>query len=127
MIDLIKFIHVICALSLLGTTLYCFAFIGKHKRPVSVFTNKVILYISLLALLTGTMLVYPKHFTFHTPWIQAAYILIICYAGIIGLYHHYRNSFLFKYNPFLFLTYFILFILLILVVHDAVTKSTFLI
>jgi hypothetical protein len=127
MINFIKFIHLIFALSLFGMTLYSFICVSKNKIATSSFIYKLILYISLLALLTGTLLVYPKHFTFHTPWIQAAYILVLCYACIVGLCHRYQHSFLFKYNGVLFFTYFLLIVLLVLVIHDAVTKTTFLI
>jgi hypothetical protein len=127
MINLIKFIHVIFALSLLGITMFCFAFISKNKTPVSPYIHQLILYISIIALITGTLLVYPKHFTFHTPWIQAAYILVICYASLIALFNRYRHLFLFKNKTVLLLTYFMLILLLVGVIHDAVTKTTFLI
>jgi hypothetical protein len=126
MIYLIKFIHIISALSLLGITMYCLVFIIKTKTIPLPLIHKRLLYISLLAMLTGTLLIYPKHFSFATPWIQAAYILVICYASIIALFNRYRDAFLFKYQGIISISYLMLIVLLIVVIHDAVTKSTFL-
>jgi cytochrome bd-type quinol oxidase subunit 2 len=126
MINLIKFIHLLCTLSLLGGTLFCFATAGKYKSIASPLFHKIILYTCIAALLTGTLLVYPKHFTFHTPWIQAAYLLVFLYATIIILLNKFRDSSIYQYRIPILGTYFSLIILLILVIHDAVTKITFL-
>lgn len=126
MIYLIKFIHIISALSLLGITMYCLVFIIKTKTIPLPLIHKRLLYISLLAMLTGTLLIYPKHFSFATPWIQAAYILVICYASFVALFNRYRDTFLFKYQGIISISYVLLIVLLIIVIHDAVTKSTFL-
>jgi uncharacterized membrane protein SirB2 len=79
------------------------------------------LYFSLFAILTGTLLVYPKHFTFHTPWIQAAYLLVTIFSlGILTLQKKNKIPRLIK-----LFSYLILIVILIGVIHDAVTKSTF--
>lgn len=120
-INLIKFIHVLLALGLLGLTGYCVTL--THSKYLSFF-NKKILVISLFTLLTGSLLIYPKHFTIHTPWIQAAYLLLFIYGLIIAL-----SIRLSKSIPQLWIwriLYIILVFVLILITHDAVTKRTFL-
>lgn len=81
------------------------------------------LFISLVALITGTLLVVPKHFTFHTPWIQAAYLLITLFGLSIFLLIKYGS----RLKPILQkLIYMTLILALVCVIHDAVTKTTFL-
>jgi uncharacterized membrane protein SirB2 len=127
MINLIKFIHIICALSLIGGTMLCFAYVSKHKAEVTPSTHRIIAYISTLALLTGTLLIYPKHFTFYTPWIQAAYVLITCYAIVIAMLKRYKDYPFLKNHKIILLIYLLLLVVLMLITHDAVTKKTFLI
>jgi uncharacterized membrane protein YozB (DUF420 family) len=82
---------------------------------------RIILWLSLFALITGTLLVHPKNFTFHTPWIKAAYLLLIAFSlGILMLKKYIINPYLLRFS------YFILLIILIFITHDAVTKTTFL-
>ena len=121
LIHLIKFIHVLFALGLLGTTIYCLTFfITTSPRHALVSLNKFLLLLSLFAMLTGTLLVHPKNFTFQTPWIQAAYFLLFVYAVGISLF-----LILKKINRWVGLFfYLILFTILILITHDAVTKTT---
>src|SRR3989344_3989385 len=111
MIHFIKFIHILCVLGLLGGTTYSLV-------AVTFRLNKIFFLLAGLAILTGTLLIYPTHFTLHTPWIIAAYLLTFAY--ILGV----RLS-LFLKKPSR-LIYFILMMILILIVHDAVTKSTLL-
>jgi len=92
------------------------------------------LVLCLFAMITGTLLVIPKHFTFHTPWIQAAYLLLLCAGlGIFSLILLKKKRILKKGNePFSRkeravwqFAYFVLAIVLIGIIHDAVTKTTF--
>jgi hypothetical protein len=122
LIFFLKFIHVIFALSLFGGTLYCLT--AKHNLIAS--STKPLLFMSLLAMLTGTLLVYPKHFTFHTPWIIAAYtLLFLVMLGILFLFSLKKKG-IFNRPWNLRVTYFILGLLLLFIIHDAVTKTTFL-
>lgn len=91
------------------------------------------LLISLFILVTGTFLVLPRHFTFHTPWIQAAYLLTMIYficISVLILLKKYRlmkedTGKISKPKQLLWrLAYIFLLVLLTLVVHDAVTKTT---
>lgn len=119
-INFIKFIHVLCALSLLGLTGYCVTRIGdSYDNKKLNHLNKNLLIISVIALLTGTLLVYPKHFTFHTLWIQTAYLLLITYCLIIMIFKEKITK------PWTGRSlYTLLMIILILITHDAVTKNT---
>jgi uncharacterized membrane protein SirB2 len=124
MIDIIKFAHILFALSLLGLTAYCLSLTNTKHQTRLVFFNKNLLIISVLALLTGSLLVYPKHFTFHTPWIQAAYLLIIIYGIMLGLFIVFSKKIAQAWIWRCF--YITLIVILILIIHDAVTKHTFL-
>lgn len=130
LIHLLKFIHLICTLTLLGSTLYCVPLLWRRRYSERLSnTFKRVLHIifgsALLAAITGTFLVHPKHFTFHTPWIQAAYILLISFGIGIGLLSFFKKKQI--YALWLWASvYFILVTLLVAVIHDAVTKSTFL-
>ncbi len=131
-ISLIKFIHLLFAVGLLGLTFFCVVLISvKRTQQISparihTFTtiNKVMLGVAFLAALTGTLLVYPKHFTFHTPWIVAAYLLVGVFCLLVSVLLIIKNK---QRDHWLWWwIYTMLPILLIAVVHDAVTKSTFL-
>jgi hypothetical protein len=93
------------------------------------------LLISFITMATGTLLVLPKHFTFHTPWIQAAYVLTTLYSLSIITLIFFRKKRRVKMagdkltqgQQYLWrLAYLALLFILILVVHDAVTKTRFL-
>lgn len=121
MIHFLKFLHVLIALSLLGSTFYCIAF-ARPKSAYTIRINNILLLFVFLALLTGTLLIYPKHFTFQTPWIMAAYLLLLVFSsGLLLL-----NKIKFKIQSVNKLIYIFLFFVLILITHDAVTKTTFL-
>lgn len=124
MIHIIKFAHILFALSLLGLTAYCLSLANTKHQTRLIFFNKNLLIISFFALLTGSLLVYPKHFTFHTPWIQAAYLLIIIYGIMVGLFIAFSKKITQTWIWRCF--YITLIVVLILIIHDAVTKHTFL-
>ena len=124
-VSVIKFIHLLFVVSLTGATFYHVALVGwKRQDPIPAI-NLSLFLLSLGALTTGTLLVLPKHFTFHTPWIEAAYLLVLAYClGLAGLIL-FRNNALVKKYRVMGLLYFTLIIVLVLVIHDAVTKTTF--
>jgi len=113
MINFLKFSHLVFILSLLGTTLYSVVS-PKVKNTALIF------WLSGLSILTGTLLVHPKHWTFHTEWIKAAYLFIFIFLlGIVA------QHFIKLKNPALSRVFAIfLIIILCLVVRDAVTKTT---
>jgi hypothetical protein len=121
-IIILKFIHVIIALSLVGLTLYCFKAAGSKRfsrRPPTILAG-----LALLALFTGTFLIYPRHFTFHTPWVQAAFILSFVFMTSAWLLMRLKQTLL-RSNS-LRIIYFFLILILFAITHDAVTKTTFL-
>lgn len=126
MINIIKFFHLLFTLSLMGFTSFCFlSFAKKKERRIQHFQhiNKLILFISVGAILTGTLLVYPKNFNFHTPWIQAAYLIMFLFCIVISLLILFPQK---KLNHWVLKSIYLALILaLIAVIHDAVTKSTF--
>jgi hypothetical protein len=132
LIHLLKFIHLICVLSLLGATAYCLLLIVSKKFSLANNTylhdkitrvNKALLRFGLLAMLTGTLMVYPKHFTFHTPWIQAAYLLVTLFALGIFTLLKLKDK---QWRGVRLVVYVALIAMLLALVHDAVTKTTFL-
>src|SRR5687767_2146099 len=77
----LKFIHVLLTLSLVGITLACFIlsvtnlYFQKRSdhRDIIIPLSRLMLWLLTLAILTGTLFIYPTHFTLQTPWIKAAY------------------------------------------------------
>ena len=121
LIHLVKFFHILIVLSLLGGTLLC-AFPNKFKTTFPL--KKGLITLSFFAILTGTVLVYPKHFTFYTPWIKAAYLLSLFFMiGMIFFLWMEKRSIS---RLLMFAIVSISIIILLLIIHDAVTKSTFL-
>jgi hypothetical protein len=123
LIHFVKFFHLLFALGLLSIVMRSAMLTGPERSQTR--RDNVMIGLALLAMMTGTLLVYPKHFTFHTPWIQAAYLLVTLFCvAVIGLIYLKKQhvSRLWLIN----LSYFALAILLLLVIHDAVTKTTFL-
>lgn len=132
LIDLIKFIHLLLTVSILGLVIYCFILLCSNsfrkksdaRRQNIIQINKLLLIAVFFAVLTGTLLVYPKHFTFHTPWIQAAYFLVSVFVLMIVMLIFFRKKQ--KIQLLWGLIYFMLILLLVGIIHDAVTKTTLL-
>lgn len=136
LVNFIKFIHLLLTLGLLGSASYCLTLIGSKTTSIHNFIrlNQIMLLLCILAMLTGTFLVIPKQFTFHTPWIQAAYLLLLVVGlGIFSIVLLKKKRLPKKTTMELprtdcivwRLAYFVLILLLIGIIHDAVTKTTF--
>lgn len=124
LIYLLKFLHVVIAISLLASAFFCLATSGS-KNYLRNRLHKNMLWLALLAAMTGSLLVHPQKFTFHTHWILAAYLLVFIFSiGILFLIFLNKKQFWGK-KKLESLVYFGLIILLILVVQDAVTKTTY--
>lgn len=121
LVNFLKFIHVLLALGLLGSVCYCL--ITLRANPTIVRLNNYFLWLLLPVVITGTLLVYPSHFTFHTPWIQAAYFLVLIFFVVMSALILLRAKI--QSKMWWQVIYLGLMILLMVVVHDAVTKSTF--
>ena len=126
LIDVLKFIHLLLTLSLLGLTFFCLILasftIHPERKNRMIRLNRIILWLLGFALLTGTLLVYPKHYTFHTPWIQAAYILVFLSGAIVSMLIYFRKKI--RWGWLWVVSYIFLAIILAGIVHDAVTKTT---
>ena len=124
LIYLIKFIHLIFTLSLLGSTVYCFALSRFIPSSIEKITrvNKTIFLQIIMTVITGTLLIYPKHFTMHTPWIQAAYLFVFIFSLCIFLLVLFKDKIKSRWVGLS--TYLFLFLILIAIVHGAVTKTT---
>ena len=122
----LKFIHVLFILGLLGTTLYIVYAIHQPLFPLRRFLL-ITLFLAIMSLITGTFLVIPRHFTFHTPWIQAAYLLLIVFfLGIAVLLFTARRP-MHRLKIWIYrATGLILITILLFIIHDAVTKTTLL-
>lgn len=132
LVHLLKFTHLIFTLGLLGSAISCLILVGSkkfvntpfHQPDIITRLNKAMLVMGLFAGLTGTLLVYPKNYTFQTHWIQAAYVFLTLFGLSIA-----SLIFLKKKNIprwVWVVSYLILLAILIGITHDAVSKSTFL-
>lgn len=80
----------------------------------------------LIAMLLGTLLVIPKHYTFHTAWIQAAYIFAgVLFLALLGLINILKKKKNIIQKRFWQAAYLFLIVILICVIRDAVTKTSF--
>lgn len=116
-IDFIKFLHVFIALSMLGATFFCLQSIRNNYQINFSSINKILALLSLFALLTGTLLVHPKQFNFTTPWIMAAFGLLSSFVIILFALNYYKYAKKWSYA--------LLLVILFIIMHDAVTKTTF--
>lgn len=134
MTELIKTVHLIIVMLLMGgiTIMMIFSLKapqGWHKVRYTVL--RALLWLLLFTAITGTLLVHPRHFTFHTHWIIAAYILVIL-CGSLWQYPYGQQRKLTQgaiaYTlKGIWLERIILAITLlslVMVIHDAVVKQT---
>ncbi|EKD55229.1 MAG: hypothetical protein ACD_60C00024G0029 [uncultured bacterium] len=123
-ISILKCIHLLLTLSLLGTLFVCAGLSTQPKSYLLVKLHKTLLWLAVFAILTGTLLIYPKHYSFHTPWIKAAYLLVFLFATAVSfMMRNTKKGTPAKGQRYL---YVVLLLLLIIIIHDAVTKTTFL-
>ena len=125
-INIVKFIHLLCVLGLLGLVVNSLVALSLRKfsrnpanKAYLINQNKNMLWLAIFAVLTGTLLVYPKHFTFHTPWIEAAYLLVTLFIIAVFVLKRLPNL----PNYLKIISYILLITLLVCVIHDAVTKT----
>jgi hypothetical protein len=131
LIAFIKFLHMLLTLSLCGAIIYAIVLVTAKKFALNniyqqqkIYTlNWLVLGLGLLAILTGTLLVYPKNFTFHTVWIQSAYLLVTLFLCIIGLLLSLARRQYQVAKPIWLIVYLILGSILFIAIHDAVTKA----
>ncbi|MHA7840400.1 MAG: hypothetical protein ACX932_00820 [Gammaproteobacteria bacterium] len=127
-VTFIKFIHLVCALSSVGLVAFGWQITQishqpRHEKDKTT-TNPIIILggAILLAAITGCLLVYPKGYTFHTAWIRAALLLVgVALIILINIYYlHHKKIFSLLQKVF----YSFLLIVLVMIIHDAVQKTT---
>lgn len=119
LIHVIKFIHLLTIMGLIGIT--AFALTQQRsflllKKPISI--------LAIISIVTGSLLIHPNHFSLQTPWIKAAYVLfgLFCTLMTALILLHEKLS-----KGWRSILYCLLILCLLLLIHDAVTKTTFLI
>ncbi len=124
MVYLLRFLHILCVLGLLGLTSVCIIGIPWRKPDIRWLWG--ILVLGCCAMVTGTFLVFFSKFNFASPWIDAAYILtaavLMGFSGLFWLHKHNPTSGSIRW-PFASV---VLLLLFIGVIYDAITKTTFL-
>lgn len=134
LIYLLKFLHVLIALSLIGLAVYCIVLTSSRKYAIAnvhhhnkiLRAHRAMLLIIVFALVSGTLMVYPRNFNFHTPWIRAAYLFsAIVIAGMLTM-TFLKKKFSTPKRSVWLVFYFVLLVILMTIVHDAMTKTTFL-
>jgi hypothetical protein len=132
LVALIKCLHLLLTLSLIAAILYCVMLVTAKKFALNnaghqqkiYHTNRTILGLAALAVLTGTLLVYPRHFTFHTLWIQTAYVLVGLFISIVvWLIWVAKKQYVLAPRTWLMM-YLLLALILVIAIHDAVTKTS---
>jgi hypothetical protein len=133
LIELLKFIHVSFALILIAAIIYSIVLTCSKKftraptrhQQTLLRIRRLMLMIVLMAVVTGSLLIYPKNFSLHTPWIIAAYLSALLFstglAAMTWMKKKFSNS---RRWAWLTLYIFLSFALLTLV-HGAVTKQAF--
>lgn len=134
MTEFIKTVHLIIVMLLMGGITSMMALSlkapqGWHKVRYTVL--RALLWLLLFTAITGTLLVHPRHFTFHTHWIIAAYILVILCGGLLQYPYSQQRKLTQGVLAYTLKGIWLERILLavstlglVLVIHDAVVKQT---
>lgn len=140
-VDIVKFLHLLLVLGLVGSLVasYYFSCVSFRRADISLkqATMRYALMIDRISFIcmfflfaTGSMLVIPKGFTFKTPWINAAYILLTVAAGLQVWLYKIKQRLLdrgqFKVTIIMHSVFWLTVVIYIGIIHDAVTKMTYL-
>lgn len=141
MLSIIKFFHVLCGVSFLGITIAAFFYISRsiHKQDRalidysikrSYFGDALILLCIFVQIATAVPLVIAGHFTLEVPWIFIAYhafgLLILLWLLTLLIKKFYLSRKVIapsSLKSFYFLNIAMI-LVLIIIIHDAVTQST---
>lgn len=144
MMSFIQFIHVLFGVSFLGILIASFLYITnsiqqknmvllQYALRISLFGDRILFFIIILQVFTGTFLVHDHHLSFSTPWIIVAYIIFSLIAVIWFLLLLIKNMnrsdskiFSFRYQTLFYSLNILVIILFFIVIHDAVTQQTWL-
>ena len=124
-VELLKFFHVLVALTLFGFVLAnLLTQLMTPKQILSPRIDQLSLLLCVLLMITASMLVVPEGYTFTTPWINAAFI----YLAVVMLQLVLACVLKVKKPPVstwvLLLNYGMMIVILMGIIHDAVTKHT---
>jgi hypothetical protein len=124
LINLIKFVHILLMLALVAGIIASLFQVKAKKFTSNRFDNSLLIT-CLLLVFTGTLLVHPKHFSFHTIWIQVAYVLIILFGLALLLSRLFKKPGAAARRWAWAGLYLFLLLILFCIIHDAVTKLVF--
>ncbi len=147
-INLIRFIHLLLAVSFLGLQIASYYYLATSRRSASLplvqYTLGLTLWLDGILILPVLSLYFScAYLVFHTPglsfasdWIRAACILlslvIFCFCANMLIKHKNLKyskqtlTFKFKYSKIMDLNSIVIIFCLCVIIHDAVTRSTFL-
>lgn len=124
LIDILKFLHILCALTLFGLVLFnLISLLITPKKMLSIHTDYFSVIVMIILFVTASFLVIPKGYTFATPWINIAFtfLTLIMIQMCLSIYLKIKKNHLKK---LLTLNYGVMVIILMMIIHDAVSKHT---
>ena len=122
-IEFIKFLHLLCALTLFGLILFNFFVLAVKKVALSYKTDYAALFVILVLFVTASFLVIPKGYTFATPWVNAAFTFLTVVSAQLGLAIYLKKS-PSPSSSGCSLNYALILLILSIIIHDAVVKHT---
>lgn len=123
--NIIKFIHLLAGTAILGVVISTWIYYFRNKKPFYLILSEcVILLLIPIQFITGTFLVKKLHYSFLTPWIVAAYILLGIIAILCFLTLYLKRKYYYLFEKSFLVINVIIVILLFLIIHDAVMKAT---
>jgi uncharacterized membrane protein len=133
LVELLKFIHVIFALVLISAIIYSIIltcskkFTRSHqKHHLKILRlQRLMLITVLIAITTGSLLIYPKNFSLHTPWIRTAYVFALLFTISLLTLTWMKKKFSTTQRWAWLTIYIFMGFALLTLVHGAVTKHPF--
>ena len=141
MVDIVKFLHLICGTTFLGTIIAVFFYIAYSVRQtdplliyyslrISYFGDGVISFCAFIQFITAAILVPAGKFTLAVPWICVAYVafgsvILLWLMNLLIKLIYFSKIPIKPYalKGFYFLNSLII-IIFIIIIHDAITQST---
>jgi uncharacterized membrane protein len=131
---MLKFFHLL-SLIMFSSSFICLSFLGHSSiTPYSrlKIMHSASIFFLLLTIFFGVLLVHPKGYFFSTPWIEAALVFCFILLGLlIATFFCYRQASLNSISKSsglmrmgLGALQFLIMVIVLIVIHDAVTKTT---
>lgn len=141
MLNIFKFFHLICGTTFLGIIIAEFFYIAHsmskmdqllltYSLKASYFGDGIIFFLAIIQLITANELVSAGHFTLTIPWIFIAYhafaIVILLWLSVlfIKVFYLAKSTISPIASTMFYLLNVIMISLFIIIIHDAVTQST---